>query len=118
MALITVPGMEDRESSNLAQSAWKNRVVSVNQVRTYQIQLARAAGAPPTTVEAADDDIAELELEGGIRFWTSIERLRQEFPISAARGPKSEVFALPPGLPIGSPTRGVVGSWLFKTLRV
>jgi tetratricopeptide (TPR) repeat protein len=118
MVKIIVPGREDRDSSHSAWSAWKNRVVAVNEVRTYQIQLARAAGAPPTTVEAADDDIAELELEGGIRFWTSIERLRQEFPTSVARGPKSEVFALPPGLPIGSPTRGVVGSWLFKTLRV
>jgi hypothetical protein len=114
MALITIPGKEDKTAPDSDLSIRKTRVVTINQVRTYQIQSARAADAKPVTLEAADDDVVEIELEGGIRLWTSVKRLREEFPAPTARGKKTEEVVLPASLPIGSPSRGLVGSWLFK----
>ena len=115
MALITIPGTEDKVSPHSALSVTKTRVVTVNQVRTYQIQSARAADVKPLTVEAGDDDVVVIELEGGVHLWTSVKHLRDEFPAPAARGKKSEGCVLPTSLPIGTPSRGFLGFWLLKT---
>src|SRR5262245_60796672 len=118
MTRIMIPGREDRVSPDSELSGRKTRVVSVSQVRAYQIESARAADAKPVVVEAADDDVVQIELEGGVHFWTSVKHLRDEFPAPAARGKKSEGCVVPASLPIGTPSRGLVGSWLLKTLRV
>jgi pimeloyl-ACP methyl ester carboxylesterase len=118
MALITIPGKEDRASPDSVLSGRKTRVVTVNQVRTYHIQSARAADAKPLTLEAADDDVVAIELEGGIRLWTSVKQLRQDFPAATARGKKSQECVVPASLLIGTPSRGFAGFWLLKTLQV
>jgi len=118
MAFITISGKEGKALPDSDLSIRRLRVASVNQVRTYQFQFARAADAKPLTLEASDDDVAVIELEGGIRLWTSVQRLREDFPAPTARGKKSKECVLPPSLQVGNSSRGLVGSLLFKTLRV
>jgi len=81
-----------------------------------QIQVARAATAAHR-LDVADDDIVELELEGGVRLWQRADTLQADFPGVAIRGVAAEGYALPSVLPLGSARRGV-GPWVIKGLKV
>ena len=81
-----------------------------------QIQLARDV-ASAHRLDIADDDIVELELEGGVRLWQRADTLQADFPGVASRGDAVDGYALPSVLPLGSVRRGV-GPWVIKGLKV
>ena len=81
-----------------------------------QIQVARAATATHQ-LDVADDDIVELELEGGVRLWQRADTLQADFPGVASRGAPTDGYALPSVLPLGSARRGVGPSAGFRAGR-
>ena len=81
-----------------------------------QIQLARNVTSAHR-LDIADDDIVELELEGGVRLWQRADTLQADFPGVASRGAAADGYALPSVLPLGSVRRGV-GPWVIKGLKV
>jgi tetratricopeptide (TPR) repeat protein len=81
-----------------------------------QIQSARAA-TDIHRLDVADDDIVELELEGGIRLWQRADTLQADFPGVASRGAAAGGYVLPSVLPLGNARRGV-GPWVIKGLKV
>src|SRR5204863_9498908 len=70
-----------------------------------QIQVARAATVAHR-LDVADDDIVELELEGGVRLWQRADTLQADFPGVASRGGAAHGYELPPVLPVGGVSRG------------
>jgi tetratricopeptide (TPR) repeat protein len=81
-----------------------------------QIQTARAA-TDTHRLDVADDDIVELELEGGVRLWQRADTLQADFPGVATRGAAGGGYVMPAILPLGTVRRGV-GPWVIKALRV
>ena len=81
-----------------------------------QIQAARAATLAHR-LDVADDDIVELELEGGVRLWQRADTLEADFPGVAIRGTAAGGYDLPPVLPLGRASRGV-GPWVIKGLKI
>ena len=81
-----------------------------------QVQFARDVTSAHR-LDVADDDIVELELEGGVRLWQRADTLQADFPGVASRGAAADGYALPSALPLGSVRRGV-GPWVIKGLKV
>src|SRR6266700_7847504 len=81
-----------------------------------QIQVARGA-TDAHRLDVADDDIVELELEGGVRLWQRADTLEADFPGVAIRGVAAGGYELPPALPLGRASRGV-GPWVIKGLKI
>lgn len=99
------------------------------EVRTSLLQAVAVettrAGAAPTTVEADADDLVELELDGGVRQWLTVERLAELADRPASRGgiggartgAGGRVIELSPVLRLGTPSRGG-GELALRALRV
>jgi len=83
---------------------------------SVEVQAARAATVPHR-LEVADDDIVELELEGGVRLWQRVDTLQADFPGVARRDATADGYVLPGALPLGAAHRGV-GPWVIKRLKV
>lgn len=91
--------------------------ITIREVRAFQISAARAAGAETPVIDSDPDDIVEVELEDGTRFWTTQERLRTE--VLGLTGTRAEDGAveLPATLAPRGATRGFIGKIVIKTLK-
>ena len=83
-----------------------------------RVQRARE-GHPPLTIDDLNpDDLVQLELDQGIKLWVRADDLEQDFGLSPTRGSAGDEVELPQALPIGSTSRGVMGDWMIKGLKV
>ena len=57
---------------------------SVTPRHSARLESARA-GRPPHALELADDDLIEIELEGGMRLWTRADDLRRDYGAGRSR---------------------------------
>jgi pimeloyl-ACP methyl ester carboxylesterase len=113
---VTVAGSIDIAARS-ARPVRLDGLVKVRERHAVRVDPARAL-ATPATIEVADDDVLEIELEGGARLWTTLPQLHRDFPGAAVpRGLDSGTLDIPTALPIGSPTRGI-GTWAIKALKV
>ena len=86
----------------------------------YSVQVGFAReGREPTVLDGvADDDLIEMELDGGLRLWSSAERLRTDFAMKASRDASgTEVMEVTTQLALGGQSRGV-GDWVIRGLKV
>ena len=123
---LHIPGSLETESMapKLGGGAFKD-IVRAKTSQRYRLEATRAADAG-TTLSANSDDVVELELDGGIRIWTTLAQLQQDFPGSFKRGASSDIFSVPLALPIGErpdsdpSARGArgLGRWALKALRL
>ena len=130
---LRIPGVraENTHSSEFISPGRKPRV-KVTQKAAVQIDLARGAGDQGVVLEIDDDDVLELELEGGLRLWTSFHQFQLDFPGEKTATPKSRDAGPAPGtaaagesepqpfpvnLVAGGASRGVGGA-LLRAVRV
>ncbi|MBT1076870.1 DUF7379 domain-containing protein [Geobacter grbiciae] len=91
--------------------------ITIKEVRTFQISAARSGGTETPVIESRSDDIVEVELEDGTRFWTSQERLRTEvLGLAGTRGADG-VVELPATIDRRGASRGLIGKIVIKTLK-
>jgi hypothetical protein len=89
---------------------------------SFSLDAARR-GVPLQAVEVpvADDDLVELEFEGGLRLWLRADDYRSEFGPARARGAgDASVLDVPSSLPLPSPaarSRGAV-DWALAGLKL
>ena len=81
MKKLRIPGVSapQTHSSELVSSA-RPSLVTVKQKAAVQIDQVRGAGDRGVDLEFADDDVLELELEGGLRLWMSFQQFQADFP--------------------------------------
>ncbi len=92
-------------------------VFSIRSIQTFQISTAREGAAEAPVIESRPDDVVEVELDDGTRFWTTQDRLRSEvLGLSGSRAADG-ILDLPASLPGRSGTRGFIGKIVIKTLR-
>ncbi len=113
---ILIPGRRIEAAS--AQPAG-GAAFKLTSTAEFVFDRARAAGEAPERVAIGDDELVVLELENGIRIWTSGKHAREDYGArpAAGRGADGAEFELITTLPIDSPSRGVV-SWALKALRI
>lgn len=91
--------------------------ITIREVRTFQLSASRAGGAELPIIESRPDDVVEVELEDGSRFWTSQERLRTEVLGLAGTRAADGVLELPAAIDRRSASRGFLGKIVIKTLK-
>lgn len=112
---LRIPGKKIAEDNRLD---WQPSLIKVSNVRSYILGAKRGeAEAPPIEI-AQPDDVVEVELENGLRFWTTAKSLRDEVfaELGAKRGAANVVFDIPMSLPQKSGQRGF-GGIVIKALR-
>jgi hypothetical protein len=92
--------------------------VTVRSSRSFTLQAARDDAGARTEVEVAEDDVAVLETDEGIRLWGTIAQLRKDFPTLADRDAGSGAWVLPRALTLAEATRGRLGALLIRALRL
>lgn len=124
MSTWKIPGKQHSPASepSALRTGQFQQEVSVETTDWIQV-AARRADAPPASLEnVADDDLLEIEFEGGVRQWILAEQFRKDFiegPTAtrgATRVDADGALLIDPQLRIGAPTRGV-SKWAIKGLR-
>src|SRR6516225_6787183 len=81
---------------------------------SVQVGFAREGHEPTVLDGIADDDLIELELDGGLRLWSSAEHLRSDFGLKTSRDASgTEMLEVTTQLPLGGQSRGV-GDWVIR----
>lgn len=113
---ILIPG---RRIESPAPAATHGSAFKLTPSAEFVFDRVRAAGVAPERATIGDDELVVLELENGLRIWTSGKLAREEYGArpAAGRGADGVEFELITTLPIDSPERGVV-SWALKALRI
>jgi hypothetical protein len=106
-----IPTPEPRESLDRLQA------IKVKESRSFMISAMREAAAEAPEIITDSDEVVEIELEDGSRFWTSRQRLCDEVLRDAVQRSVDGAVTVPSSLPLRSPSRGFVGGLLIKTLR-
>lgn len=106
-----------KQQRNVTELDWKADTLGVSNLRTYSLAAERGAGEEPVLETLQDGDVVEVELENGLRFWTSPKALRDEVfaELGVKRG-ADEVFEIPAQIPGVGAERGL-GSLVIKVLR-
>lgn len=114
MTEISIPGQKDtaavgeRPATELGVSVTVKDAVRVGAMRSSET---------PVTVSAADDDLVELDLEGGAVLWLRGDEVSEQLRPVTTRGIAVDgVVALDTSLPIDD--RRGLGSWTIRALRV
>ncbi|MBU4263128.1 MAG: CHAT domain-containing protein [Proteobacteria bacterium] len=72
---------------------------------------------PPIEIKANEDDLLELELEGGARIWMSVAEYRDHIAARSMRGPQEKgTVRINASLPQMTEERGIL-QWVVKRLR-
>ena len=115
MTTLRIPGTEDTLSGVSGLAGQRRYGLKVTQKKAYRIEGGRAAEKPPEVQDARADDVIEIELEGGLKLWATVEQFEKDFG-RKVRGEEG-VLTVPAELSLGGPSRGW-GSWVLKGLRL
>ena len=83
MSTINVVGQEIKPASDEHASLQKRFAFKVETRQAVQLGATRGREAP-LQLEAADDDVVELEYSNGLREWTTVDELRARYADQAA----------------------------------
>ena len=106
-----------KQQRNITELDWKADTLGVSNLRVYSLTAERGTGGEAFLETLQDGDVVEVELENGLRFWTSPKALRDEVfaELGVTRG-ANEVFEIPAQIPSVGADRGL-GSLVIKVLR-
>ena len=119
MQQLRVHGQRESDSgrrpSPLERALPKGTIEVKHSVR---VGFAREGHAPTVLDGVAPDDVIEMELDGGVRLWSSVDYMRDDFGLKASRDASgSDVLDISTQLPLGGQSRGV-GDWVIRGLKV
>src|SRR5262245_33118225 len=85
---------------------------------SVRVGFAREGHEPMLLDSVAPDDVVEMELDGGIRLWSSVEYMKDDFGLKASRDASgADVLDITTLLPLGGQSRDV-GDWVIRGLKV
>lgn len=117
MPRLRILGSYDPVQSRADKEALKTATLTVREIRSYRIEAARGAKAPEE-ITPEPDDIIELELEEGFRFWVRSDEIHTYFPPSQGRGVGDETIEITSTIACDTPSRGLLGKLVLKALRL
>ena len=116
MTTLAVNGVRDRspQPSELGRGLPKGTVVIKD---AALVQRARAGITPVTFEGLSPDDVVEVELQDGLRIWSRVDSVPQDFAPRSQRGQATGSIQMPSELAIGPASRAL-GGWAIKGLKV
>jgi pimeloyl-ACP methyl ester carboxylesterase len=111
---LRIPGIPTPEPK---ESLGRLQAITVKETRSFMISAIREASVETPEIVTDPDEVVEIELEDGSRFWTSRLRLCNEVLRGSAQRSADGALTLPSSVPLRGSSRGAVGSLLIKTLR-
>jgi tetratricopeptide (TPR) repeat protein len=119
MTQIRVHGYREPDAARQASALERGPVKGQIQVKhSVRVDFARAGREPATLDGIAPDDVVEMELDGGVKLWSSVDRMQADFGLAASRGAGDEqTIELGTQLALGGQSRGV-GDWVLRGLKV
>lgn len=114
MVEFRIAGVSEATPAETADDGGLGLTVEVK--ADVRVRAGRAAGET-VTIAAADDDVVELELEGGAVVWLRADEVAERLAPAGARSVASGTIELPPSLPLDDRTRGL-GDWAIEGLRL
>lgn len=121
---ILLPGVPTVEADAQADGsrAFFEGIAKVRVKETRDVKGPSRAGAPQAEVmvEAAPDDVVELDFGDGIRQWVSVAQLEQDMERSGHRSTQLGGVVVPfqpLGMPLGAESRGGP-EWVLKGLKL
>ena len=85
---------------------------------SVRVGFARDGHEPVVLDGVAPDDVIEMELDGGVRLWSSVEYLKGDFALKTSRDASgADMLDLTTQLPLGGQSRGA-GDWVIRGLKV
>ncbi len=92
-------------------------IFGIEQKSSVLLDAARGEVKEVEIQSIENDDVLEIEFEGGFHLFARRDDYERDFPIDASRGVGDDQLALPDRLDLGSPSRGAK-DWLVKALDV
>jgi len=119
MKRLIIHGQRELLDSKFASSDFPSNLQNLVTLKhRAKVQRARA-GHPPLELDDLNPfDLVQLELDEGVKLWVRADDLEKDFGLTPTRGPAGEEIELPQVLPLGTPSRGMVGNWVIKGLKV
>jgi pimeloyl-ACP methyl ester carboxylesterase/tetratricopeptide (TPR) repeat protein len=115
MVKLTVPGRRKELVSTEVKEGLLGDQIKVMTKAAVQVADARA-GDQVVLDEVSGDSVVELELEGGIRLWLSVDQMQTDLAGHGARG-GDDGLTIPGAWPVGARSRGA-GAMIVKGLRL
>ncbi len=116
---LRIPGIEDKRDTAVPGKIkdLDPKHFTIKESRSYLISAARAGEADAPLHEFDPDEVVEIELEDGTRLITTSERLCDDILKLKGKREAGEPLDIPASLPLQGPSRGIIGAFLFKTLK-
>jgi hypothetical protein len=114
---LRIPGAREARLESFESASTREGVMQVEALSAYQVEAARAGAESIVIPNVPDDTVVQVELDGGIRLWTSVGQLRQDLAQAGTRGGAPGEFVLPTSLQFGALSRGL-GTLVIKGLRL
>ncbi len=112
-----IPGVEDNEERPDIPPIVEPDFLKVNKSQTFLLSAARAGETDTPVIESNVNDVVEVVLEDGTRFWTTSGRLCDDVLHLEKKRGAGAVVELPANLSLKEASRGHIGSLLIKALR-
>ena len=117
MPKVKIPGEAVTRPKSEIAGERVNKKVKVTERNVISVDKSRAAAGRLVSLDVADDDVIEVELEDGVKLWTTLGDFRRDFGAPAVRSAGGEYVNFPTEIEPRGPSRGVAG-WAIKVLRV
>ncbi|MCW5980146.1 MAG: CHAT domain-containing protein [Bryobacteraceae bacterium] len=104
MVRLEIAGQSDEL---ILQAPVGTSLIQVEVKAGVRVEPSRDAAAERAAIEAEEDDVLELELEGGIRQWTSVAQFRDD--ALGTRGEAPAVLSVPTVWPYAGRSRAIGG---------
>lgn len=117
MATVILPGRPEMRPASETIEGSPFRALDPELKAAVRVDGVRGDTAVVPVTEVADDDIVEIELDGGVRLWQSVAATREDFGVDLSRGEQVAGVLLPTSLSFGRRERGAA-AWAVKGLRI
>ena len=118
MQQLRVHGQRESDPSRRQSPLERALPGTITVKHSVRVGFAREGHEPVVLDGVAPDDVIEMELDGGVRLWSSVEYLRGDFGLRASRDASgTDTLDITTQLPLGGQSRGV-GDWVIRGLKV
>lgn len=117
MPTVKIPGTIATLTPSEIVGERLDRKLKVTERMAIRIERSRAADGKGIAVDLADTDMIEVELEGGVKLWTTWHDFKRDFGVPTVRDVTSKYVNFPTEVQLAGPSRGLAGD-AITVLRV
>jgi tetratricopeptide (TPR) repeat protein len=106
-----------RESDEARRPSPLERALPLKVKHSVSVGFAREGHEPMLLDDVAPDDVIEMELDGGVRLWSSLDKIKEDFRLTTREAAGTEIVDIATQIPLGGQSRGV-SDWVIRGLKI